>query len=543
MPTRALLALATCVIATACISTSTPAVDYGTGSRFVPFVVDSIDDMGQGDAVALTSDNVPYVSYFGFPEQLEEGQIATPRPFGSPTVPGVMLATANTEGLWQRGGVQMEEPAANLKPNGVAVPFGPVEVDDLDLDAQNTNGTALTLEGDGTVHMAWAAANRIDYATTKLGGTATVTTVFELSQTGQEAGPLGRPSIALDDSGAAWVAFGVETAKGIEIHVATQRGETWSDQVATTFPSCAGCPAPQPTGIGAVGGKLTVVYADPAAKQIRAATLNGSRWSDSVVANGSIGFGLSFAAVGDAAYVASYTGSGQVDESTWSSGAWTSQQVSTVEDPDVTATGHEASNTAIAATGDGTVYVSWETGDGVQLASGTDSFTPVDVGTLLNTGSDPALATSDSGVALGWYDETAQNQMIGFLGDLTEVVVARPSPSLTVSAAPGGGGACGGKKVALDEVAQGIAFQQTCLVAPADEPFTINFDNQDAGQQHNIAIFTDDTATDNVFRGDLITGVDQTTYDVPAQDAGSYYFHCDVHPNMTGTLAVVKGAK
>ena len=50
MRTRALIALAALgLAATACVSSSTPAVDYGSGSRFVPFVVDSTDDMGQGD--------------------------------------------------------------------------------------------------------------------------------------------------------------------------------------------------------------------------------------------------------------------------------------------------------------------------------------------------------------------------------------------------------------------------------------------------------------------------------------------------------------
>jgi len=114
-----------------------------------------------------------------------------------------------------------------------------------------------------------------------------------------------------------------------------------------------------------------------------------------------------------------------------------------------------------------------------------------------------------------------------------------------VSQAPTSSGACGKDgKVLLDETAQGLAFQQTCLVAPAGQPFTINFDNQDAGTQHNIAIFTDSSATKNLFRGDVVTGVIKVPYDVPTLDAGSYYFHCDIHPTtMTGTLAVVKGAK
>jgi plastocyanin len=545
MPKRALIAFATfALVATACISSVTPAVNYGTGARFVPFVVDSLDDMGQGDAVALTADGIPYVSYFGFPEKLEKGEIAIPRPFGSPTVPGVMLATSSTDGLWQRGAIEMAAPPPLLDPQGVTVPFGPVQTEDLDLTAANTNGTAVLVDSSGTVHVAWTGASQVSYGTSKLGGTATVDRVFDLGQKVTQAGPIGRPSIFLDGDGNPWISFAVETSKGVEIHAAHQEGKRWADSIAATLASCAGCPAPQPTGIGVVGASVVVVYADPAAKEVRAATLSGTTWSEASVATGVTGFGLSFSAVGDSAYAAYYTGQGTVDEATWKSGSWSTKTVSDTQDPDTTATGNLASNTAVAPADDGTVYVAWED-DGIRLSSGTDSFEPVDIGNTVSTGADPALSASSGGVVLSWYDTSGQNQMIGYLSDLTEVVVARPSPSLTTaSQAPGGAKECGkDAKVALDETAQGTAFQQPCLVAAAGAPFTINFDNQDSGLQHNIAIFTNDTATDNLFRGDVITGVDTTTYDVKPLDAGSYFFHCDIHPTMTGTLAVVKGAK
>jgi plastocyanin len=41
-----------------------------------------------------------------------------------------------------------------------------------------------------------------------------------------------------------------------------------------------------------------------------------------------------------------------------------------------------------------------------------------------------------------------------------------------------------------------------------------------------------------VFTGDLVTGVADTTYQVPALDAGTYRFQCDVHPTMNGTFIV-----
>ena len=37
-------------------------------------------------------------------------------------------------------------------------------------------------------------------------------------------------------------------------------------------------------------------------------------------------------------------------------------------------------------------------------------------------------------------------------------------------------------------------------------------------------------------RGDIITGVAEADYNVPALAAGDYTFVCSVHPNMTGTL-------
>jgi plastocyanin len=102
----------------------------------------------------------------------------------------------------------------------------------------------------------------------------------------------------------------------------------------------------------------------------------------------------------------------------------------------------------------------------------------------------------------------------------------------TASAQPSGNGATG--DVTIE--AKGIAFVQTSVTAPAGKPFTIAFDNQDAGIPHNVDIH--DQGGTSVFKGDIVTGVTQTTYSVPALQAGTYPFVCDVHPNMTGTLTV-----
>lgn len=80
------------------------------------------------------------------------------------------------------------------------------------------------------------------------------------------------------------------------------------------------------------------------------------------------------------------------------------------------------------------------------------------------------------------------------------------------------------------------SFVPDRLAAPAGEPFGLAFDNQDDGVPHNVAIYADDSAAQSLFVGDLVDGPTTVTYDVPALDPGEYYFRCDVHPQMNGTL-------
>lgn len=111
---------------------------------------------------------------------------------------------------------------------------------------------------------------------------------------------------------------------------------------------------------------------------------------------------------------------------------------------------------------------------------------------------------------------------LGFGGGAAAAVECPPPPADVVSAC------------AVDDQ----SFVTDRIEAPADEPFALRFFNQDAGVQHNVAIYTDDTATESLFVGDLILGIGTGEYQVPAIDAGSYFFRCDVHPAMTGTVEV-----
>jgi plastocyanin len=85
-------------------------------------------------------------------------------------------------------------------------------------------------------------------------------------------------------------------------------------------------------------------------------------------------------------------------------------------------------------------------------------------------------------------------------------------------------------------VARDMAFSPSTVEIAANRNVTIHFDNQDSAP-HNVAIYKDSTASEKVSVGEVISSskADQV---VPALAAGMYFFRCDVHTNMTGTIVV-----
>ena len=83
-------------------------------------------------------------------------------------------------------------------------------------------------------------------------------------------------------------------------------------------------------------------------------------------------------------------------------------------------------------------------------------------------------------------------------------------------------------------VAKHMKFQPATVEVKAGSNVTIHFDNQDAAP-HNVAIFTDSSAATPVSVGQIVSSAkaDQV---VPALQPGSYFFRCDVHHDMTGTI-------
>ena len=82
-----------------------------------------------------------------------------------------------------------------------------------------------------------------------------------------------------------------------------------------------------------------------------------------------------------------------------------------------------------------------------------------------------------------------------------------------------------------------MAFDPGTVTVTADgEAFTIAFTNEDA-MPHNIAIYSDESKSEKLFEGEMVTD-GSIVYDIPALDAGEYFFDCSLHPDMTGTLVV-----
>jgi plastocyanin len=81
-----------------------------------------------------------------------------------------------------------------------------------------------------------------------------------------------------------------------------------------------------------------------------------------------------------------------------------------------------------------------------------------------------------------------------------------------------------------------LKFSTATMQAPAGKPFQIAYDNQE-GAPHNVAIYQSEGGAE-IFKGEVITGPKSIVYNVPAQPAGSYFFKCDIHPDMKGTVEV-----
>ena len=89
-------------------------------------------------------------------------------------------------------------------------------------------------------------------------------------------------------------------------------------------------------------------------------------------------------------------------------------------------------------------------------------------------------------------------------------------------------------------VGQNLLFNLTQLNAAAGAPVTIVFDNEDSAVAHNIHFFSGASSSGtSVGATDIIAGPSTATLSLGVLAAGSYFYHCDVHPvQMQGHLTV-----
>src|SRR5512132_1186195 len=203
--------------AAACAEPPTATVNLGSGVRFLPEVADSLNDAGRYPSIVTNPDGLPVVAYFGFEDKLEPGEVPITRPVGSPSIPGVLLATVSEQGFWTRGAIAMQAEIPN-----VPIAFDPAFEPSV-------------ADGD-TYHAVWGSNAGLYYATGSLDpATTTQAVVTQVTKT-----PGFGPSIALV-GGKPWIAFYTSATSRGTVQLATPDGSAWSTDSIAEAAGCDTC--------------------------------------------------------------------------------------------------------------------------------------------------------------------------------------------------------------------------------------------------------------------------------------------------------------
>ena len=122
-----------------------------------------------------------------------------------------------------------------------------------------------------------------------------------------------------------------------------------------------------------------------------------------------------------------------------------------------------------------------------------------------------------------------------FLLTLSLVAAAAISAACsTASAQPAASAPAGPVADGPTIVAKDMKFAPATVEVKAGTNLTLHFDNQDSAP-HNVAIFKDSSASTPISLGEIVSSSKKDQV-VPALAAGTYFFRCDVHHDMTGTI-------
>jgi cytochrome c oxidase subunit II len=163
--------------------------------------------------------------------------------------------------------------------------------------------------------------------------------------------------------------------------------------------------------------------------------------------------------------------------------------------------------------------------DAIPGRTSTFEFTPTEVGTF------PAQCAEFCGL---WHSKMTFDVKVVSSLDYQAWIKQQRKAAQSITCKPDG--------TTLSLVAHNISWNEFCLAVPANTPFTVNINNQDAGIQHNFSIYDSFFQKTTYFTGPKVTGPATVSLNPDPLPPGRYYFQCDVHgPAMSGAFVVVKG--
>jgi plastocyanin len=125
---------------------------------------------------------------------------------------------------------------------------------------------------------------------------------------------------------------------------------------------------------------------------------------------------------------------------------------------------------------------------------------------------------------------------------LFALLAACSTPAESSAAGEPSDDSAGGGTVAVTDgvvelTAADLTFDASVIEAPAGEAFTISFTNNDSAP-HNLTVYAAEGGDRIGDEGATIGEGETTELVVAALEPGTYYFQCDIHPDMNGTIVV-----